>query len=157
MSVWLFSSSDLENIKVGFEHLIWGFWDRDVQISQKLKEKLIKNWRIFIKTYNRIKPFDHCLIQIAKTGDIHALAVIKDKQFDDQTLIWPLEIRKGKVYYPWRIEFSMIIYSEKPILKRFIKIENYIDGYGLAEASPTDLADILRALSKCQDLKFKAK
>jgi len=157
MSVWLFSSSDLENIKVGFEHLMWGFWDRDAQISQKLKEKLTKNWRIFIKTYNRIKPFDYCMLQIAKTGEIHAIAVIKDKQFDDQTPIWPLEIRKGKVYYPWRIEFSIIIYSEKPILKRFIKIENYIDGYGLAEASLTDLTDVLNALSKYSELKIKAK
>lgn len=157
MSVWLFSSNDLENIKVGFEHLMWGFWDRDTQVSETLKQKLTKNWRLFIKTYNRIKPFDHCIFQIAKTGDIHAIAVIKDKQFDDQTKIWPLEIRAGKVYYPWRIEFSLMIYSEKPILKRFIKIENYIDGYGLAEISPTDLIDALNAVSKCPEIKIKAK
>ena len=157
MPVWLFSSNNLKNINVGFEHLMWGFWDRDAHVQQKLKEKLIKNWRVFIKTYNRIKPFDHCLIQIAKTGNIHAVAVIKSTQFDDQTLIWPLEIQYGKVYYPWRVEFSLIIYSEKPILRRFIKIESYIDGYGLAEASPTDLTDALNALSKCPELKIRAK
>ena len=50
-----------------------------------------------------------------------------------------------------------MIYSEKPILRRFIKIESYIDGYGLAEASPTDLTDVLNALSKCPELKIKAK
>ena len=83
--------------------------------------------------------------------------MIKSTQFDDQTLIWPLEIQRGKVYYPWRVEFSLIIYSEKPILRRFIKIESYIDGYGLAEASSTDLTDALNALSKCPELKIRAK
>jgi len=157
MSAWLFSSNDLENIKVGFEHLMWGFWDRDAPVSEKLKQKLTKNWRLFIKTYNRIKPFDHCLIQITRTGDIHAIAVIKNKQFDDQTPIWPLEIRTGKVHYPWRVEFSLVIYTERPILKRFTKIENYIDGYGLAEITSTDLTDVLNALSKCTEIKIKAK
>ncbi|MEM0096800.1 MAG: hypothetical protein QW660_09260 [Candidatus Bathyarchaeia archaeon] len=94
---------------------------------------------------------------MAKTGDIHAIAVIRDKQFDDQTPIWPLEISKGKVYYPWRVEFSMIMYSEKPIMRRFTKIENYIDGYGLAEITLTDLIDALNAMSKCPEIKIKVK
>ncbi|MEM0096801.1 MAG: hypothetical protein QW660_09265 [Candidatus Bathyarchaeia archaeon] len=50
MAVWLFSSNDLENIKTGFENLMWGFWDRDAQVSDKLRQKLTRNWRIFIKT-----------------------------------------------------------------------------------------------------------
>ena len=28
MASWLFSSSSLENIRVGHENLLWGFWDR---------------------------------------------------------------------------------------------------------------------------------
>jgi hypothetical protein len=50
-----------------------------------------------------------------------------------------------------------VIYTERPILKRFTKIENYIDGYGLAEITSTDLTDVLNALSKCTEIKIKAK
>ena len=35
MAIWLFSSTDLENIRVGYERLLWGFWDREAGEKQR--------------------------------------------------------------------------------------------------------------------------
>lgn len=137
---WLFSSKPLENITAAKERLLWGFWDK------KFGEKLRKNWRRFLVLYNRIKPFDIVVFQIAKTGEIHAIGIVKEKFYDDQTPIWPKEREKNKVFFPWRVSFSMIIFSEKPITTHFIKVENYVDGYGIGEISEHDFRRILESL-----------
>jgi hypothetical protein len=55
------------------------------------------------------------------------------------------------VLYPWRVAFSFMIFSEEPILRRFIKLSDYIDDYGIGGLSPIDFNDVLAEISK----KFK--
>jgi hypothetical protein len=38
MATWLFSLTDLENIRVGYERLLWDFWDREAGEKQR------RNW-----------------------------------------------------------------------------------------------------------------
>ncbi len=142
MTNWLFSSSDLENIRVGCERLLWGFWDREAGEKQK------RNWRAFIRAYNKIKPFDFAVFQIAGTGWIHAFGLVRGTFYDDQTPIWPMEVAQRKVLYPWRVSLSFTVFSEEPILTRFIKIQDYIDGYGIGELLSTDLSDIFSEVSR---------
>jgi len=149
LDAWLFSSSDLENIRTAYERLIWGFWDREAGPKQK------RNWRSFIRAYNKIRPFDYVLIQIAKTGEIHAMAIVKDKYYDDQTPIWRMEIEQRRVLFPWRIPFCFIIFSEEPVLRRFIEIQNYIDGYGLGEITDRDMSDVIEAIGEKSSLNLK--
>jgi len=149
MSIWIFSSKDLENIKVAKERLMWGFWDKEAG------EKMRKNWRDFIGLYNSIEPFDVVLFQIAKTGEIHAIGIVKDKHYDDQTLIWPIELEEKRVLFPWRVEFIVILFSEEPITTLNIKKHKYIDGYGIGEVKAHEVQSVLRALEeKLGDIKI---
>lgn len=127
MSFWLFSSNNVDNIKRAYERLVWGFWDREAGEKQR------KNWRRFIRDYNRIKPFNIVIFQVAGTGQVHAVGVVKETYYDDQTPIWDNEIEQNKVLYPWKVSLSTIVFSEKPFVKHFIKIGDYIDGYGIGE------------------------
>ncbi|MFN4046369.1 MAG: hypothetical protein ACK4H7_03420 [Acidilobaceae archaeon] len=127
MSLWVFSSRNLENIRIAKDRLLWGFWDRE------MGERMRRNWRPFIRLYNRIKPFDIVVFQIAGTGEIHAIGIVEDKHYDDQTPVWPEEIGRNKVLFPWRVSFSSIIFSEEPFTVHSVRIENYIDGYGIGE------------------------
>jgi len=136
----LFSSRNVRNIEIAYDRLLWGFWDREAG------EKFRRNWRAFIRTFNRIKPFDLVVFQIAKTGDIHAIGLIRGKYYDDQTPVWDDEISQNKVLYPWRVSFSTILFSEKPFAKHFIKIQNYIDGYGLGELPEHEFRKILDSI-----------
>ncbi|MCC6005263.1 MAG: hypothetical protein LM590_13080 [Thermofilum sp.] len=43
----LFSSTDLENIRVGYERPPWGFWDREAGGKQR------RNWRSFVKARHK--------------------------------------------------------------------------------------------------------
>jgi len=147
VKVWLFSSRNIDNIEVAYKRLLWGFWDREAGDKQR------RNWRAFIRLYNQIKPFDSATFQIAGTGEIHAIGLIKGRHYDDQTPIWPAEVKENKVLFPWRVEFSIIIFTSKPILTHFIKIENYIDGYGIGEVSHHDFNLIKEAFEE----KFKLK
>ena len=126
MTVWLFSSKNFENLKVAQEHLMWAFWDREIG------EKQQRNWRTFIRMFNRIKPFDIVLFQIARTGEIYGLGIVKRTYYDDQTPVWPEEIKNKKVLFPWRVELAMFLLSKVPLTTKFISIENYLDGYGIA-------------------------
>jgi len=137
MVSWLVSSINLENIKIAYERLVWGFWDREAGEKQR------KNWRPFIRLFNNLKPFDYIVFQIAGTGEIHGLGIIKSTYYDDQTLIWPKEIQQNKVLYPWRIELSLMIFSEEPFQTKFISISNYIDGYGIGEFPQHELNSLL--------------
>ncbi|MEM0380514.1 MAG: hypothetical protein QXP71_04215 [Desulfurococcaceae archaeon] len=142
MGFWLFSSKNLKNIEVAKERLLWGFRDRDAG------EKFRRNWRAFIRLYNRIKPFDIVVFQVAGAGSIHAIGIVKEKYFDDQTPVWPEEREKSRVLYPWRISFSGLIFSENSFTKHFIRIENYVDGYGLGELSEHEFRTILNEIQK---------
>ena len=127
MVVWLFSSKNFENLKVAQEHLMWAFWDRGVGKKQR------ENWRAFIRMFNRIRPFDIALFQIARTGKIYGIGIVKQTYYDDQTPVWPEEIKNKRVLFPWRVELAMFLLSRVPLSTRFISIENYLDGYGIAE------------------------
>jgi len=152
MTIWIFSSKDLENIKVAKERLMWGFWDREAG------EKMRKNWRDFIRLYNKIKPFDIILFQIAKTGEIHAIGIVKNKYYDDQTPVWPIETKEGRVLFPWRIGLSFILLFENPIKTLNIKIQDYVDGYGLGRVEDHEFQTILQAVNDLlQELKGSIK
>jgi len=140
MSSWLVSSKDIENIKIAKERLLWGFWDREAGEKQR------KHWRAFIRLFNRIKPFDVIVFQIATTGEIHAIGIVKETFYDDQTPVWSIE--KNRVLFFWKVSFSSILFSEEPFITHFIKIEGYIDGYGMGELSESDLRRILEKVKE---------
>jgi predicted RNA-binding protein len=142
MNFWIFSSRTIENIKVAKDRLLWGFWDREAG------EKFRKNWRLFIRLYNKIKPFDVVVFQIAKTGNIHGIGIVKETYYDDQTPIWPNEEIEKKVLFPWKVLFCNIIFSETPFISHFVKIENYVDGYGIGELSEYEFRNILNEFQK---------
>lgn len=142
MTVWVFSSKNIENIQVAKERLLWGFWDREAGEKQR------RNWRSFIRLYNQIKPFDVAVFQIARTGEIHAIGTIKRTYYDDQTPIWPDEQNQNRVLYPWRVSLSNIIFSETPFTKHYTRIENYIDGYGIGELREHEFRRIWREVQK---------
>jgi hypothetical protein len=147
MSLWLFASKNVENIKVASERLLWGFWDRESGEKQR------KNWRDFIRLYNKIKPFDIVVFQTTN-GNIHGIGVVKGTYYDDQTPVWPAE-KKG-VLFPWRVSFCVFIFSENPFTSLFIKIANFIDGYGIGELDRHEFQGILREIQKRLDtIKFK--
>ena len=140
MNFWVFSSKTIKNIEVAKDRLLWGFWDREAG------ERLRKNWRSFIRLYNKIKPFDIVIFQLAKTGQIHGIGIVKETYYDDQTPIWPNEQKETKVLYPWKVSFSNIIFSKTPFTSHYVKIENYIDGYGIGELPEHDFRRILNEI-----------
>ena len=146
VNCWVFSSKTKENIRVASERLVWGFWDRDLARSRE--SKLVRNWRSFIRLYNNISRGDLVFFQIAKTGTIHALGIVKDRYYDDQTPIWDLEVKNNRVLFPWRVSFYFIIYSEEPFARHFVEIKNYVDGYGIGELSHHEAKKILSELEK---------
>lgn len=142
MSYWIFSSITLENIETAYKNMVWGFWDREAGKKQRM------NWRSFIRKYNQIKPFDIAVFQIANTGEIHAMGVIRETYYDDQTPIWSKEFESNRILFPWRIHFSAMVFSKEPVIKKFIRIQDYIDGYGLGELEPHDFNVILEAFRR---------
>ena len=140
MNFWIFSSKTIQNIEVARERLLWGFWDREAGKKQR------QNWRSFIRLYNKIKPFDIVFFQIAKTGEIHAFGIVKKTYYDDQTPIWPNETRH--ILFPWKVSFCSIIFSNKPFIKHFVKIESYVDGYGIGELPEFEFRRILTEIQK---------
>lgn len=147
VNCWVFSSKNRENIRVASERLVWGFWDKSSARKDKAS-KLVRNWRMFIRLYNRISQGDLAFFQVVGTGEIHALGVVKDKYYDDQTPIWDLELKKKKVLYPWRVSFYLIIYSEEPLTQHYVEIGNYVDGYGIGELAHHYAKRILSELEK---------
>ena len=150
---WLFTSSTLENIEVAYQRKLWGFWDRDAVVRGELREKLRSNWRSFIRLYNQVKPFDIVLFQL-KDYRIHGVGIVSGKHYDDQTPVWPLETGKNRVFYPWRVDFGLIIYSEKPLARLATRVENYVDGYGIGELGFHEVETVLSRLSE-RSLKIK--
>jgi len=146
MNTWIFSSKTVENIKVARDRLLWGFWDREAG------EKQQKNWRQFIRQYNRIKPFDIVFFQIAKTGEIHATGVVKETYFDDQTPVWPQE--QNQVIFPWKVSFCSMLFSEEPFVSHFVKIASYIDGYGIGELPEHEFRRVLTKIQKQLNVDF---
>ena len=140
MNFWVFSSKTIKNIEVAKDRLLWGFWDREAG------ERLRKNWRSFIRLYNKIKPFDIVIFQLAKTGQIHGIGIVKETYYDDQTPIWPNEQKERRVLFPWKVSFSTIIFSKTPFTSHYVKIENYIDGYGIGELPEHDFRRILNEI-----------
>jgi len=128
---------------------MWGFWDREAGEKQR------RNWRPFIRLFNRIEPFDHVVFQIARTGEMHAVATVRRTYFDDQTPIWDRELELNRVLYPWRVDLAVMLYSEKPILKTFIRISDYVDGYGIGELPQHDLTNLLAAIATKTETKVK--
>lgn len=142
MNFWIFSSKDIENIKVGKERLLWGFWHKEAGRKQK------QNWRIFITLYNKINPFDIVFFQIAKTGYIHAIGIVKEKYYDDQTPVWPNEHKQNQVVFPWKVAFCLILFSEKAFIDHFVKKQGYVDGYGIGELSEFEFRRIVDKIQK---------
>jgi len=139
----LFSSNSLENIRVDCEGLLWGF-------SHKRKH-LRDKWGQFLSTYQRINPFDVAVIQPTKNYRIHAIGVVREKYYDDLTPVWPAELRRGEVLYPWRVSFSLMLFSEEPITVLTVRVQDYISCFGLGTLTPRDLDNILAGASR----KFK--
>jgi len=148
---WVFSSRDKENIRRAYERLVWGFWDRDLAKSRR--SKLFKNWRGFLRLYNSVSSGDVAFLQVARTGEIHAVGIVKERFYDDQTPVWDQELSRGKVLFPWRVSFYAIVYSEEPLERLFARLENYVDGYGVGELPHHEAERILRRLKdKLQSL-----
>ncbi|MCD6443385.1 hypothetical protein J7L70_00030 [Candidatus Bathyarchaeota archaeon] len=149
MGVWLFSSKDVCNIRRGFERLIWGFWDRDAGEKQR------RNWRSFIRLFNQIRPFDLVVFQVAKTGDIHGLGIVRYSYYDDQTPVWDAELEEGRVLYPWRVRLSFMMFSETPVVSRFIPVQDYIDGYGAGSFPKHEVDGVLAAFMEASGVMYR--
>jgi hypothetical protein len=119
---------------------MWGFWDREAGEKQR------KNWRDFIRVFNKIKPFDIVIFQVAETGELYAIGVVKDTYYDDQSPVWDNEIKQSRVLYPWKVSLCSMIFSNKPFTKHFIRIENYIDGYGVGEVPEHEFRKIFQTI-----------
>jgi hypothetical protein len=142
MNFWVFSSRTLKNIEVAKDRLLWGFWDRETGL------KFQRYWRDFIRLYNKIKLLDIVVFQIAGSGDIHGIGVVKETFFDDQTPIWPNEREQNRVLYPWKVSFSTILYSKTPFMTYYTKIEKYVDGYGIGELTEHDFRCIINEVQR---------
>lgn len=142
---WVFASRNKENIKVAAKNLLWGFWKKPCR-SNKEESVLAKNWRQFLHLYNQVAAGDVVFFQLTKSGDIHAIGVVKDRFYDDQTPVWDEEDNKGMVLFPWRISFYVIIYSEESLGRYFTNLENYVDGYGIGEVPHKMARDVLDKL-----------
>lgn len=149
MNLWVFSSKNLENIKVAKDKLLWGFW------SKGKRGRGRRNWRAFINSYNRIKPFDIVIFLVARTRKIYAIGIVKDKHYDDQALVWPEEIRENKVLFPWKVSFFGIIFSEEPFTTHDVGIENYIDFYGIGELSRHEFETIKNEIERKLNVELK--
>jgi len=147
---WVFASKNKENIKTASERLLWGFWGiwGSLNKSNKKKSKLAKNWRDFLRNYNKISAGDVVFFQLARSGDIHAVGLVKDRFYDDETPVWPEEVNKGKVLFPWRVSFYIIMYSEEPLGTYFTHLEKYVDGYGIGEAPRHEAETVLKRLKE---------
>jgi len=141
---WVFSSRNKGNIRRAWERLLWGFWDRD--LARGRGSKLARNWRHFLRLYNSISSGDLVFFQVARTGEIHALGIVRGKHYDDQTPIWDLEVKEKRVLFPWRVSFYIILYSEEPFARLFIELRNYVDGYGIGEVPHHEAERILSEL-----------
>jgi len=119
-----------------------GFWDRDAAGSRR-GSKLARNWRSFLRLCNDISSGDVAFLQVAGSGDIHAVGVAGERFYDDQTPIWGREIEERRALYPWRVSFYIVVYSEEPIVKLYTGIENYVDGYGIGELPNHEAQQIL--------------
>jgi hypothetical protein len=86
---------------------------------------------------------------------IHGLGVVQDKFYDDETPIWDDEIKYGRVIYPWKVRFGLMIYSEYPIMELAIPIHEYVSGYGIGKLPRGDLETIIQNLEKASGLKVK--
>ena len=91
MTVWLFSSSSLESIRVGYERPLWGFWRRDACPRER--------WGPFLSAYQRVKPSDIAVIQLTEDYGIYAVGVVRERYYDDLTLVWRDELRRREVPY----------------------------------------------------------
>jgi len=152
-SYWVLSSYSLDNIRRAHERLMWGFTDPTI----KKEEKYVKNWRDFIKSYNKISLGDIMTFQLFKEKRyyIHGLSVVQEKFYDDETLIWDDEVKYGHVIYPWRVRFGLMLYSESPILELAVPTHEYVAGYGIGKLSRGDLETIIQSLEKSTSLKVK--
>jgi hypothetical protein len=146
MEYWIFSSNTAQNIDIANERLLWGFWDREAGEKQR------RNWRPFIRLYNRIKPFNIVFFQIAKTGEIHAVGIVKETYYDDQTPVWPQE--QTQVIFPWKVAFCSVLFSHEPFVSHFVNIANYVDGYGIGELPEHEFRRILSEMQKKLNVNF---
>jgi len=151
---WVFASKNKENIKTASERLLWGFWRKPYDSESPLAN----NWRQFLHYYNNISAGDVVFFQLAGSGDIHAIGVVKKRFYDDQTPVWPEEFNKGEILFPWRVSFYVIIYSEKPLGTYFTYLENYVDGYGIGKLLCHEAETVLERLReklKAMDIDVK--
>jgi len=147
MNLWIFSSKSFENIEVAKERILWGFWDIEAGDKQR------RNWRQFIRLYNKIKPFDIVFFQTVD-GKIYAVGIVKETYYDDQTPIWPDEIKANKILFPWKVSFCAFIFSKEPFTTHFVKIENYVDGYGMGELPEHEFRRIMTEIQKQLNVNF---
>jgi len=146
---WVFASKNKKNIKTASERLLWGFRNKpcDSKSSSK-KSELAMNWQPFLYLYNNLSVGDVVFFQLAESGDIHAVGLVKDKFYDDQTPVWPEEFNRGKVLFPWRVSFYFVIYSEEPLGTYFTHLKNYVKRYGIGEAPPHEAEAVLERLGE---------
>jgi hypothetical protein len=147
---WLFFSKSLENVETAVKHLLWGFPSKD-RIKEKDEKTTEEKWEKFLGYYNSIKPLDVVFFQIQNSEKkfyIHAIGIVRDKYYDDQTLIWSDEKKNRAVLYPWRVSFGIIIYSEEPFKEFNVPKERYLAGYGIAELTEDEVSDIIRSVER---------
>jgi len=169
VNYWLFSSYTLDHIRTAYDRLIWGFTDPKIKKAEKYEE----NWSRFKKFYDMISVGDIAVFQyiwqsrrekkarlafapeefVEERHYIHGLGVAQNTFHDDQNQTWRDEIKQGHVKYPWRVNFSVMLYSESPITE--FTAQEYITGYGIGKLAKMDVETIVESLGKRTTLKVK--
>jgi hypothetical protein len=99
---WLFFSKSLENVETAVKHLPWGFLSKD-RIKEKNEKTAEEKWEEFLGYYNNIRPLDIVFFRVQNSERkfyIHAIGIVRDKYYDDLTLIWSNEKKYRAVLYP---------------------------------------------------------
>ena len=150
---WLVCTTNLDNIRTAYDRLVWGFPD----ISTRWGEKYKRNWRYFVKMFNRILSGDVMVFQHIKGRSylVHAIGVVKDRYYDDETPILSDEVKEGYVIFPWKVRLGLMIFSEEPIAKLAILTQDYLTGYGIGRLRSTDIQAIVTNLEKITGLKVR--
>ncbi|MCD6465914.1 hypothetical protein J7L27_06075 [Candidatus Bathyarchaeota archaeon] len=156
-SFWMFFSTSAEDIDIAFQNRIWGFWHKDLVREGSLREKLVRTWKQFLKAYSQMKPLDLAFFQTKLRGSlcVVGLAVLGEKFYDDQTIIFTWEKNAKRVLFPFRIKLNFGMYSlSEPIIEKSLPTHEWIEGQGIGRLEPSDILPLVSSLEKRTGFKF---
>jgi hypothetical protein len=77
---------------------------------------------------------------------INGIGMVREKCYDDRTLVFEDEFQEGRVVYPNRVRFYAGLFSEEPIYRHHVR--EHVRGYGLGRVENHDVRAILDSLER---------